>query len=145
MPSAKRIAATGAPSVPVVSAVNGAMLKVLRQQQRLVDFRQVVVFAGHPEDGHALHARALQAVCQCQSRRGFQKCQQRAAEQSDLLTGDDGDALHRAASEYCAESHQTLPKPGSAASSASATAACWAQVALQELTLASEAMWAASG
>ncbi len=63
-------------------------IEVVREQQRLVHFRQVVVFASHPENRHARNTGRLNLPSQCQSRSHFHERQQRSAKKPDLLTGD---------------------------------------------------------
>jgi hypothetical protein len=60
----------------------------VRQQQRLVDLVEVVIFRSHPEHRHAFHACLFHLPGQCQYRCGFEQRHQRAAEKSNLLAGD---------------------------------------------------------
>src|SRR5450755_1367592 len=63
-------------------------LQIAGQQQRLIDFREVVIFRGHPENRHARNARTLHLSRQRQHRGGLEQGQQWAPKQTDLLPGD---------------------------------------------------------
>ena len=69
----------------------GRELQIGREQQRLIHFGQVVVLAGQPEDRHTVDAERLDLLRQGQRRSHFEERQQRSAEQSYLLAGDDGE------------------------------------------------------
>ena len=62
-------------------------LKLVVQQQRLIDFGQIVVFRRHPENRDTRNARTLHLFRQRQHRRSLEQRQQRPAKQSDLLPG----------------------------------------------------------
>ena len=47
------------------------LLEIVRQQQRLVDLGQIVIFGGHPEDRHAFHPERFDLFCQRQYRSGL--------------------------------------------------------------------------
>jgi len=61
------------------------------EQGELIDFGEVVVFAGQPEDGDVLAASGLGGVLRlADGGGGLEESEEGAAEQSDLLAGDDG-------------------------------------------------------
>ena len=70
--------------------LEGRELEVVRQEQRLVDFVEVVVFGGQPEDGYAIDAGLLDLLGQRQRRGDLEQRHQRAAEQPHLLPGHYG-------------------------------------------------------
>ena len=61
-------------------------LEFIREQQRLIDFGQVVVFRGHPEDRNARDASTLHLLRQRQHRGGLKQRQQWPAEKPHLLS-----------------------------------------------------------
>jgi len=74
--------------LPVGTCCKRHKLKIVAEQQRLIDLGKVVVFRRHPENRDAWNAGALHLLRQRQHRRSLEQRQERPAEQPNLLPGD---------------------------------------------------------